>query len=75
MVPRARAVRVLQIQHMVLWGSHPVLTEEGGERDGGGATHPTKRKSMVDSGKVGEYRGVGRIGGGREKWGEADPCH
>lgn len=56
-------------------GSHPVLTEEGGERDGGAAAHPKKRKSMVDSGKVGEYRGVGRIGGGRERWGEADPCH
>ena len=53
----------------------PPGPHEGGERDGGAAAHPKKRKSMVDSGKVGEYRGVWRIGGGRERWGEADPCH
>ena len=37
--------------------------------------HIPRRGSMVDSGKVGKDRAVGRIGGGRERWREADPCH
>lgn len=74
--PRCQqCVGLLRIQHTELQGSHPVLTEEGGEWDGGGAAHPKKKKSTVDSGKVGKDRGVGRIGVRRERWREADPCH